>query len=253
MKHVTLEKMIIIGLDENDSEHIKECKECQELYNMVNVKVDDNVIKLIDSKVKENVLLKFREMKELGKFNDIKEETIKQNNALLKYAIGLSFSFILITVVSVIIFLVNPPSRENISFSTPGGTVVKSIEGDKIENIRLEVNDHSLFVYIPDIKVNSKISILPEKNVNEIIVVLGNVKYKFQANQIVFSIKDGEVFVNDKKVSPDKKFQSVVFLKNGDQVEGNLIEIKDDVIILETRYGRKEFKKEDIQKIKYSD
>lgn len=54
-----------------------------------------------------------------------------------------------------------------------------------------------------------------------------------------------KLFIEDKEIQPTKeiRYKNVIFLKDDSQFEGNLIEIKDESIIFDTKDGRKKFQR----------
>ncbi|MEN2998342.1 MAG: hypothetical protein ABDH28_04840 [Brevinematia bacterium] len=255
MRHVTLEEMLLSELDEKRMEHIRSCEQCRKLYESVNIQVDNSIIGIIDSKVKESVLLKFREMKTLGKIGNrvtISEKFSRVN--LIKYALGVALSFLVIVMFSIFFFF----TTEEMSFQTTsfsvGNNIVKIATHHKVEGVKLKEESNTIFVYLPKID-RGRVYVFPDSGVSGVVLVIGNQEYRFQTAQVKATISGGKLFVDGREIKPvafGKKYRNVIFLKDGREIEGNLIGIKEDVIIFETDGGIREFYKKDVEKIKYS-
>ncbi|MGB9621407.1 MAG: hypothetical protein ACPL4C_03085, partial [Brevinematia bacterium] len=178
MYHINLEK-IILGLDEEDLKHIEECKKCKELYEIMNSRVDERVLKEIDLRVRNNVMLKFREMKMMGKFNKIDNKNISFN--LIKYV----FSFSLIAVLVFIGFFLW------IVFSNFGSTKVINISGNRVvlesrfsntKGIEFSTSDGVFKIVIPESVGSLSFNAFLSKDVSKVIIKYGNIEYKFAAS-----------------------------------------------------------------------
>lgn len=248
MRHITLEDILIGDLSEEQLEHIKECKKCQELYNTFNLQISQDTLEIIDQRVKEAITLKFKEMKTLGKLNKEIYETTKPN--IIKYALVSVFSVLIITTAAIIITLINLGNIKSFETSLEGNNI-KLIGQKIVPNITLNYENKTLIISLPEIK-NGTIIISPSSNVEKISLRIGTNEYLFLAKETKLQIVEGKpVFDDETKII--KKPVNVIYLKNGEIFEGKLIEIKGDIIIFETTSGVKEFKKSDVEKIRYSD
>ncbi|MGC8964340.1 MAG: hypothetical protein ACP5KI_03120 [Brevinematia bacterium] len=248
MYHINLEK-IILGLDEEDLKHIEECKKCKELYEIMNSRVDERVLKEIDLRVRDNVMLKFREMKMMGKFNKIDNKNISFN--LIKYV----FSFSLIAVLVFIGFFLW------IVFSNFGSTKVINISGNRVvlesrfsntKGIEFSTSDGVFKIVIPESVGSLSFNAFLSKDVSKVIIKYGNIEYKFAASNFRLDVKDGKVFVNGEEIKVSKVvFKNILLLNDNSKVVGNLLSINDNFIIFETPEGVKNFDRKDVKKIIY--
>lgn len=250
MKHISQEK-IILGLKKKEIEHINSCKQCRQLYETFSIDVDEEIIELIDSKIRDKVFEKFKEMKALGKLSQPpeKDASILLPKSLLKYALGITIS---LAIILGTLFLLNIPKDQKSYFSL-GSNIVEVVSGTRIDNVRLEIKEHNFFVYLPNFD-KGKVSITPELGIKEITVVINQLEYRFQAKKLTIVVDKGKILIDNREVEPlpQRQHRSVIFLKSGEKLEGNLIKIKDDIIIFETDGKIKEFNKEDVQKVQYS-
>lgn len=248
MDHVTVEK-IILGLDERDLKHIEECKKCKELYDLMSIKVDERIIDVIDAKVKESVMLKFREMKMMGKFNKTERKSLFLDS--LKYVVSFSMVVFLV-VVGVIIWVIssNVSSSKIVDFY--GSKIVLNHDYDKFKDVKFKSSDGTLEFVIPDYVKSLSLNILPSSEVKEVVVKYGNLEYKFAANNFKLDVREGKVFVNGNEAKVVQKvFKNVIYLNDGSEVVGNLLGIKENFIIFETSDGVKNFDRKDVKKIIY--
>lgn len=248
MKHITIEDIITSNLSEEELEHINKCEKCQELYKLFSLEVDNRSIEIIDQRVRESLIIKFREMKTLGKFNRELYQPTKIN--IIKYALVSVFSILAIVLVSILVSILTLGNIKSIEKSLEGN-IVKLIGEEKITKTTLNYDNRTLVISLPDIK-NATIIISPSKDVEKISLRIGTNEHLFLAKETKIHIIEGKP-IFDNEIKPIKRSMNTIYLKNGEIFEGKLIEIKGDIIIFETTSGVREFKKSDVEKIKYSD
>ncbi|MFN4245040.1 MAG: hypothetical protein ACK4F9_02695 [Brevinematia bacterium] len=255
MKHISLDK-IILGLEKSDLEHIEICNQCKELYSLFNMKLDEEIINIIDSKVKEKTYLKFKEMKALGKFNKSPNQEMQvHSKSILKPLILANIAISLVVIIS-IIFAVKYFFSEQITEVSLGSNKVVIVSENKVKIPELKTYNKSLIIPLPSIK-NCKILVPHSLEIEEIIITIGDIKYKILANKTDTTkiiVDNGKIIYENKIIDPiePEKPQNILFLKNGEKIKGNLIEIKKETIIFKTEDKIIEVRKKDVEKIKYN-
>lgn len=249
MKHITLEDILLGDLSKEQIAHIEECKKCQELYSTLILQPNQEIIQVIDQRVKEAVFMKFREMKSLGLFNEEIHENVPKTN-IIKYALVSVVSVLVIATVGILITLITLGNIKSFENSLEGNTV-KLVSQRNPSNVTLSKSGKTLIISIPEIKDGTLI-ISPSGNIEKISLRIGTNEYLFLAKESKLQIVEGKPIFDD-RIKIIQKPLNVIYLKNGEVFEGKLLEIRGNIIIFETPSGVKEFKKSDVEKIKYSD
>ncbi|MCX8028495.1 MAG: hypothetical protein N2712_00670 [Brevinematales bacterium] len=256
MRHVDIEKMIL-GLDDNDLSHIINCKYCQSLYDSFNYEVDERAIEAIESNVRSRVFEKFYQFKKMALIDedDKYPENVSLNSRLGLFSIVLSGMTVVLIIFTMFIVTSNI-LNSTYSYKYAGSLLELGNVSEKslLDKVSLSSNGTSLIISLPD-GFEGNLALIPSSNFNEVVLKIGGIVYKFQASEVKILIDNGKVWVNGEELekSTGSLYQNKIYLKSGEVFEGNLIEIKDNFIIFETRNGRKSFSKKDIEKIKYSD
>ncbi|MCX8097165.1 MAG: hypothetical protein N3D81_06695 [Spirochaetes bacterium] len=224
----------------------------EDINNLIYKNLDSKTIEYISSQVEKNVFSKFYQMKEDEYFTA--QQNLNKKSGFISYSLALVFSSVIV-MFGIVTFITLRNINKDIqtTYSIDNNKIeVSSI--NRSENIQLSTSNETLFIYLPE-TIEGIISVSPNTKVKSIVVYIGNTKYVFQASKFNINVSDKKLLIDGKEVQPVKedKYKNIIFLKDGSQFEGNLIEIKDEFIIFDTKDGRKKFQKKDIDRIKYSD
>ncbi len=258
-KHVSIEKMIYGNLSEEELKHISSCPKCGKFYNSIFEKIPENLVATIESKVREELTLKFREMKTLGYFNrGIPEKRIQKTNKqdILKY-IAISFSFLTFAVLTFTILYVGNfenITSQKIEYENKVSLSLKNLPKDKI---KVETKDSLLTIKLTEIPQSFTLKGKAKSNFQGIKIIIGNQVYEFFGSEFNAVYSDSKLIVNGITLTPTKgesktkKFKNEIILNDGSTIKCDVEEIGESFIIIETEYGKRRLKKSEISKIRY--
>ncbi len=272
-KHLTLEN-ILLDSEEIIQEKIHECDECKK--NLMNItkkitSIDETIYQKVDSVVFENLMLKFKEKKLLGIFSPSEAERFKDENTknkthnrLAKY-LALGISTLSLTLIAILMILLNITTEQKVVKKTE----MLVIDDKKIlVKVDLSIPKKEIFsrsneILVVDLsKVESEMYFYLE-NKSEVVFKHNGNFFKFLGKE--FRVKkrnNNEILINEEKINLEtrkeknleketKRFINTITLDNGEEINCNVISIKQEYIIIETYQGRVKIDRNKVKKIDY--
>jgi phosphotransferase system IIB component len=258
-EHVSIEKIIYGNLSEKELKHISSCQKCNKIYKSIFAKVPENLVATIENNVREELILKFREMKALGHLNrSIPKKIIQKNGKqdILKY-IAVSLSFLVFAVLTFTLLYIGNfenITQQKIRYENKVSLSFNNLTKDKI---KVEVKDSSLIIKLTETPKSFSFKGIAESNFQNIKIIIGNQVYEFFGSEFNAVYSDSKLIVNGKTLTPTKEesrikgFKNEIILNDGSVIKCNVEEIGESFIIIETEEGKRRLNKSEISKIRY--